>query len=56
MTSSNAFDNYYENNERLIQYAPSQNAGTDFNVFDRYLVRVVFPDDSGPTTEILFIF
>ena len=36
MTSSNAFDNYYENNERLVQYAPSQNAGTDFNVFDRY--------------------
>lgn len=36
MTTSNAFDNYYENNERLVQYAPSQNAGTDFNVFDRY--------------------
>ena len=36
MTSSNAFDNFYNNNERLIQYAPSQNLGENYNVFDRY--------------------
>ena len=36
MGSSNVFDNFYNNNERLIQYAPSQNLGEDYNVFDRY--------------------
>ena len=30
--------------------------GFNFVPFDRYLARVVFPDDSGPTIEILFIF